>query len=78
MSTKKKAKVKARKAKGAAKKQSNVGKDGWEGLARWGEETATVLCTHGAIMPSKEHVVHNFLDSFAEATSSFLERQGWI
>lgn len=76
MSTKKKAKGKARKAKGAAKKQSNVGKDGWEGLARWGEETATVLCTHGAIIPSKEHVVHNFLDSFAEATSEFSRETG--
>ena len=78
MSTKKKAKGKERKARKAAnKKQLNyVGKDGWESLARWGEETTTVLCNHGAMFPSKEHVVHKFLGSFAEATSEFSKETG--
>jgi len=77
MSTKKKAKGKERKARKAANtKQSNGSKDGWESLARWGEETTTVLCNHGAMFPPKEHVVHKFLDSFAEATSEFSKETG--
>ena len=64
-SSRKKAKGKARKAN----KQPTLKRDGWESLARWGEETATISCNHGAIIPAKGHVVYNYLNALEKAIS---------
>lgn len=65
MSSRKKAKGKQRKAKAAAQARQ----DGWEGLARWGEENTSISCSHGAMIPENGHIVSSFLDSYQQATS---------
>ena len=62
MSTKKKAKGKARKAKGAAKKEPRVW---WEEWAKYSHP-----CLHGCVLPSKGHPVYEFMDDWQKLTQT--------